>query len=118
MKFKSNHSCGILKIRSSFSLNEKDSLYSNMVTGVERAGQCSLSFDLIKVRSVQQMGHFKPIFIIKEMVQSAIEATCVVRELWEGLITSQWLICRDSTRWQIVVLVSTFNLTNNRIHQS
>ena len=99
------------------SLKMKNSFDSNVIAWVECAGQCSLPFHLTKVRSVQQMCHLKPILIVEEMVQSSVEAACVMSELWEGLITSQCFVCCHSLSLKIVVLVSAFNLINNRIHQ-
>ncbi len=76
-----------------------------MVAGVECARQGSLSFNLIEVGNFEQMRHLKSILIVEDVVECAIEVSCVVRELRHGLSTCQGLIYRHSARLQVVVLI-------------
>ena len=77
-----------------------------MITRVECAWKALLSHKLHLFWRFEQVSHFKPVFVVENVVERALEILRVVCELWECIAPRQCLIIGNATNLKVVELVS------------
>ena len=82
-----------------------------MIAWVECAREALLSHKLRLFWRFEQVSHLKPVFVVEDVVERALEILRVICELGECLAPRQCLVTGNATNLKVVELVGRLDLT-------